>query len=377
MGLDDEDISQVLSLPLKDFEAGLTLHPELRQRISTPRMLTLHIPEQTDSFTLYVKGTILFSKVKNFNIRFKSKYYYAVASSCTHGDRFGRFGAQTQTQQQKPQSQQAQAQTQAQQAQQVNPQQPSQVQSADQTMSDDARVSSAEAKLSRGPSPDMTPLATLATTGPLSLLSPGTNPSPTANNANNSSNNNNNTTSSGGFGSPIGYGPERIDPRDTPSFRAVDGLIEGFRTSFPKNLRDPVQDGRVDSELYVACLVPHVATILLHDPHADPYAAAPPCKSAEKLLIAARSILDLVYILCSTSFDVTLLDPVASFAWFLAARVFVRFIKARLDGRRWEEAVAMRGELEYIRLALKKMGERVPLGCESGFFSIWCLLTSD
>jgi len=107
----------------------------------------------------------------------------------------------------------------------------------------------------------------------------------------------------------------------------------------------------------------HSAFILLHDPHADP--SSPTCKSAEKLLNAARAILDLVYILCSTSFDITLLDPVASFAWFLAARVFVRFLKARLDGRRRAEAIGLRNELEVIRLALRRMGERVPLGCQS------------
>ncbi|KAG8810678.1 hypothetical protein FRC17_002836, partial [Serendipita sp. 399] len=102
------------------------------------------------------------------------------------------------------------------------------------------------------------------------------------------------------------------------------------------------------------------ATILLHDPHADP--SAPSCRSADKLLTAARAILDLVYILRATSFDITHLDPVASFAWFLAARVFVRLLRARLDGRRIAEAIALRKELEVIRLALKKLGERVPLG---------------
>lgn len=101
---------------------------------------------------------------------------------------------------------------------------------------------------------------------------------------------------------------------------------------------------------------------MLHDPHADP--SSPNCKSAEKLLNAARSILELVYIVCATSFDITLLDPVASFAWFLAARVFVRFLKARIDARRHAEAVSLRGELEVIRLALRRMGERIPLGCE-------------
>lgn len=92
---------------------------------------------------------------------------------------------------------------------------------------------------------------------------------------------------------------------------------------------------------------------------------------------AARSILDLVYIVCATSFDITLLDPVASFAWFLAARVFVRFIKARLDMRKHAEAVGLRNELEVLRHALKRMGERVPLGCKSDPFTllIWIWLS--
>ncbi|KAG8813066.1 hypothetical protein FRC19_002689 [Serendipita sp. 401] len=345
MALDDEDISQVLSLPLKDFEAGLSLLPELRQRISTPRMLTLHIPEQTDAFTLYVKGTILFSKVKNFNIRFKSKYYYAVASSSTHGDRFGTFGAQ--------------------QANIATPQPPAprpsptptpsasaaavaglyQSYSAqpfgfsvlggsmDQTMLDDQQQqqsgsaggdsvtttsssTSSMMKHIRGPSPDMAPLASLGTSGVLQDAQQ----SPTNHGGSNgvtTTTTNGGATSAttrtivkndttvvvvdptspsslslggpsnplsstsqllegtrwhpysapqelfspattgnpppgpmGAYASPPGQGPERIDPRDTPSFRAVDGLIEGFRTSFPRHLRDPVEGGRVDSELF-------------------------------------------------------------------------------------------------------------------------------
>jgi hypothetical protein len=221
-------------------------------------MLTLHIPEQTDSFTLYVKGTILFSKVKNFNIRFKSKYYYAVASSSAHGDRFGTFGPQ-------PLS----ASSTSSNASRLfgnpkaNPDHAMQHKSEEVSLAAGAGSGSSGAH-SRGPSPDMAPIATLATSGsladdqslatetrwhpssaPLSSFSPATTGNPPPGPV-------------GAYGSPVGQGPERIDPRDTPSFRAVDGLIEGFRTSFPKHLRDPVRDGRVDSELYVACLVPHV-----------------------------------------------------------------------------------------------------------------------
>ncbi|KAG8804855.1 hypothetical protein FRC17_005896 [Serendipita sp. 399] len=346
MALDDEDISQVLSLPLKDFEAGLSLLPELRQRISTPRMLTLHIPEQTDAFTLYVKGTILFSKVKNFNIRFKSKYYYAVASSSTHGDRFGTFGTQTTVQTQPPPIQRPVQSTvyPGYQTQSFTfPHSPSSSLYAngtnalvDHPMVDDKPSSAGDVSASsthsigpltkqiRGPSPDMAPLASLGTSGVLqdaqsptngttstatgtagtatatatatttikSSSTDGTVP-PIVNGITNGTSpvgpaNPLSSTAQllegtrwhqhsapyelfspattgnplpgplGAYASPPGQGPERIDPRDTPSFRAVDGLIEGFRTSFPRHLRDPVEGGRVDSELYVACLVPHV-----------------------------------------------------------------------------------------------------------------------
>ncbi len=37
-------------------------------------MVLTHPPLATDSFTLYLKGTILLGKVKTFNVRFKMRY---------------------------------------------------------------------------------------------------------------------------------------------------------------------------------------------------------------------------------------------------------------------------------------------------------------
>lgn len=45
-----------------------------RQRLTSSRVLTTHVPEQTDSFILYIKAMVLLSKVKIFNLRFKSKF---------------------------------------------------------------------------------------------------------------------------------------------------------------------------------------------------------------------------------------------------------------------------------------------------------------
>jgi hypothetical protein len=52
------------------------------------------------------------------------------------------------------------------------------------------------------------------------------------------------------------------------------------------------------------------ATIVLHDPHADVRQSG--CISALKILTAARAILDLIYNVWSTSYDITLLDSFCS-----------------------------------------------------------------
>jgi hypothetical protein len=115
------------------------------------------------------------------------------------------------------------------------------------------------------------------------------------------------------------------DPRRTPGFIEIDHVASMFRQSFPLHLRNPIRDGRVDLHLYSASLIPHLyvncfsspvrfclfmsiysATILLHDPYA--HINSPGCVSAFKILEASRNILELIYAVCSTSFDVSLVD---------------------------------------------------------------------
>lgn len=52
------------------------------------------------------------------------------------------------------------------------------------------------------------------------------------------------------------------------------------------------------------------AMIVLHDPHADVLQSG--CISALKILTAARAILDLIYSVWSTSYDISLLDSFCS-----------------------------------------------------------------
>ena len=49
--------------------------PKNRQWAHSPNMLLDHPPEQTDAFVLYIKSSVVMSRVKTFNLRFRAKNY--------------------------------------------------------------------------------------------------------------------------------------------------------------------------------------------------------------------------------------------------------------------------------------------------------------
>ncbi|KII93554.1 hypothetical protein PLICRDRAFT_35780 [Plicaturopsis crispa FD-325 SS-3] len=250
LSLDDLDVTQLLPVRGDQFERGELVNPDQRQWACTKNVLLVHPTDQTDSFILYIKSTILLSHVKNFNLRFRRRFY--------------------------------------------------------------------------GGDPDV------ATSIPTPTI-PLEQPLP-------------------------GCG---IDPRTTPEFHELDRIVASFRASFPPHLRDPIVNNVVDSHLYTTCLVPHVCTILLHEPHAAVKICE--CISATKILTASRAILDLIYVVMSTSFDITLLDLFCTLCWFMAGRVLVRFLQAALDAQSTERIQTLQAELEFVRLAMNKFGERIPL----------------
>ncbi|KAJ7361636.1 hypothetical protein DFH08DRAFT_844736 [Mycena albidolilacea] len=152
---------------------------------------------------------------------------------------------------------------------------------------------------------------------------------------------------------------EPVDPRGSPAFMEVDQVAERFRSSFPSRLRQPIMGQVVDQHLYLACTMPYVATILLHDPHANVRKSG--CISALKILTAARSVLDLAYAVCSTSFDVTLLDPFCTYCWFISGRVLVRFLQAAIDANTPDQISTLHAELDFFESAIARVGQRVPL----------------
>nr|GAT43231.1 predicted protein [Mycena chlorophos] len=249
MSMDDQDVSQLLPVRGDHFEKGVLVTPHHRQWAQTRDVIVVHPEDQTDSFVLWVKGTMIISRAKTFNTRFRSKFHF----------------------------------------------------------------------------------------GDASVMSPHTEPN-----------------------NPL----EPVDPRGSPAFTEIDSIATTFRSTFPAHLRNPISNNVVDQHLYVACLMPLVATIILHDPHAEVRRSG--CVSALRIVTAARSILDLAYEVCSTSFDVTLLDPFCSFCWFLAGRVLIRFLQAALDVNNTEQVSTLRAELEFLQSAIMRIGQRVPLALRYG-----------
>jgi hypothetical protein len=247
LSLDNQDVSQLLPVRGDQFLQGTLVQPVDRQWAQSPDLLLVNLEEQTDSFTLYIKGTILISQVKAFNLRFRSKHFA--------GD-------------------------------------------------------------------------------------------PTVANIYNAHD---------GFQTP----ENSVDPRGSAAFIELDHIVTSFRASFPAHLRDPISDNVVDNHLYTACLMPLVATVVLHDPHAEVRKSG--CISALKILTSARAILDLIYSVWSTSFDITLLDSFCSFCWFVAGRVLVRFLQASIDANSVDQISTLRAEIDFIHSAILKVGQRIPL----------------
>ncbi|KLO14473.1 hypothetical protein SCHPADRAFT_920667 [Schizopora paradoxa] len=244
LSMDDQDISQLLPVRGDQFENGTLVPPKHRQWAHSPEMLLSHNPEQTDSFILYIKSSIVMSRVKCFNLRFRALNFAGDPKFTVPG-----MGADRSAQ--------------------------------------------------------------------------------------------------------------YIDPRATEGFKEVDCLVNSFVDSFPRHLKDPVQGGVVDPHLLLACLAPNVAKILLHDPHADLCRDA--CISKARILEAAHTMLNWLYAILATSYDITLLDNFAVFAFFMTGRVLVRFVQNSKESGDESQFLTFRTELEFIRIAMARIGQRLPL----------------
>ncbi|KAG8786879.1 hypothetical protein FRC12_016141 [Ceratobasidium sp. 428] len=197
----------------------------------------------------------------------------------------------------------------------------------------------------------------------------------------------------------IGDAVTSLDLRNVPAFKTLDSQIAAFRLSIPRAFRDAFDapppgtvfdsQGRVlrwgglpgtgtvggtgagaggvgsgagvfDGILLAALLVPHVATILLHDPHCDPDSRND--GSVLKCTNSARAILDGLYRLMSTTYDFSHLPHIMISYWTTASRWMIRLYGSALFMGDFDQATIIRGEIETFRHGMARMGERLPHG---------------
>ncbi|KAI0734600.1 hypothetical protein C8Q72DRAFT_806895 [Fomitopsis betulina] len=160
-----------------------------------------------------------------------------------------------------------------------------------------------------------------------------------------------------------GANGEPIDPRQTPAFLQMDQLVTAFRASFPGHLRNPARE-QVDPHLFSACCASHCADIQLHEPHA--IVGKDNCMSSCRIVTASRAILDLLYHVCSTSYDLTFLGIFPMICWFMAGRVLVRFLHAAISRNSEEQILTLWAEVDYIRTVFFRLGENIPFAHRYG-----------
>ncbi|KAJ7786406.1 hypothetical protein B0H16DRAFT_1490342 [Mycena metata] len=146
-------------------------------------------------------------------------------------------------------------------------------------------------------------------------------------------------------------------------FKELDKLVcTDFLESLPRIFKNNygVMDGALDTDLYMVHIVPHAATITLHNPYLD--FTDPQCASTSRCVNSARSILAAYYMLSGTSLDITRLHPFVVICWYLAAVVQVQLCKYFIEIGDSERESTVWGEINVLRFAMLAYGQCSPIG---------------
>ncbi|SCV72293.1 BQ2448_4987 [Microbotryum intermedium] len=159
------------------------------------------------------------------------------------------------------------------------------------------------------------------------------------------------------------YPLSEVDIRTTPAFRKLENDAVLFRMSIPKEYQQ--MDGAnglgsstpVDNRICLIHAMPHVATIMLHEPLVAMQENDP---SFAKCLASARSILASVYNLWSTSFDINFLAPFINLAWSVVGRTLVREIAMKQALHPSPNTTQLVADVQVILAAMRAF--KTPLG---------------
>ncbi|KAI0691334.1 hypothetical protein BC835DRAFT_122452 [Cytidiella melzeri] len=118
--------------------------------------------------------------------------------------------------------------------------------------------------------------------------------------------------------------------------------------------------GSLDTDLFMVHVVPHAATITLHNPYLN--FSDPASISTARCVNATRSILAAYYSLSETSLDITRLHPFVTICWYLAAVVQIQLCKYYIEINDSARESTVWGEINVLRFAMLTYGSRSPIG---------------
>lgn len=150
-------------------------------------------------------------------------------------------------------------------------------------------------------------------------------------------------------------------------FKELDKLVcEDFLANLPPIFRNNAgitekpEGATVNTDLYMVHIIPHAATITLHNPYID--FTNENNVSMSRCVNSAKQILKAFYSLSQESIDLTKLHPFVTICWYLAAVVLVQLCKHYIETGEQEREARIWGEINVLRFAMLEYGSRSPIG---------------
>ncbi|TEB39284.1 hypothetical protein FA13DRAFT_1656590 [Coprinellus micaceus] len=157
------------------------------------------------------------------------------------------------------------------------------------------------------------------------------------------------------------------NPYELAGFKELDKLVcDDFLANLPPIFRnnpgitETPEGATLDTDLYMVHIIPHAATITLHNPYIN--FADTNNVSMARCVNAAKEILKAFYRLGQDSLDVTKLHPFVTICWYLAAVVLVQLCKHYIETGDSERESRIWGEINVLRFAMLEYGSRSPIG---------------
>ncbi|CUA71381.1 Positive regulator of purine utilization [Aspergillus nidulans FGSC A4] [Rhizoctonia solani] len=149
-----------------------------------------------------------------------------------------------------------------------------------------------------------------------------------------------------------------------PAFKVLDETITTYLQSIPPEYENVVTVEGVRTLRAPALAMPHVARILLHDPHCK--LDDPNDFSTRQCLLASRAILNMTYQLQGTSVQFKLLPPTFVFLWAISGKSLLRSYAHSLKIADYANALIFREEVRFLSHSAIRLGESLAIGLRHG-----------